>query len=193
VLGSAVEAAMILTAVPIAFVGGILALLIAQETWNVSSLVGLIGLFGIAVQNSLVLVTQSRGLLAAGRPLREAVREASIGRVRPKLMTAGTAILGLLPLLVLQLHGTEIERPLAIVMIGGLATSTLFTLLVLPRFICKCTDGSSAGHTSVTRPPHDTAMRLRKPDFATVLVILLALVILAVLTFELWMPHPSGH
>jgi heavy metal efflux system protein len=133
-LGSAVEAAMILGTVPIAFVGGILALLIARETWNVSSLVGLIGLFGIAVQNSLVLVTQTRGLLADGRPLDDAVREASIGRVRPKLMTAGTATLGLLPLLVLNLHGTEIERPLAIVMIGGLVTSTLFTLLVLPTF-----------------------------------------------------------
>jgi cobalt-zinc-cadmium resistance protein CzcA len=133
-LGSAVEAVMILGTVPIAFVGGILALLLAGETWNVSSLVGLIGLFGIAVQNSLVLVTQTRGLLAEGRPLPEAVREASIGRVRPKLMTAGTATLGLLPLLILQLHGTEIERPLAIVMIGGLVTSTLFTLLVLPTF-----------------------------------------------------------
>jgi cobalt-zinc-cadmium resistance protein CzcA len=115
-LGSAVEAAMILGTVPIAFVGGILALLIAGETWNVSSLVGLIGLFGIAVQNSLVLVTQTGGLVSEGRTLAEAVREASIGRVRPKLMTAGTATLGLLPLLVLQLHGTEIERPLAIVM-----------------------------------------------------------------------------
>jgi cobalt-zinc-cadmium resistance protein CzcA len=133
-LGSAVEAAMILATVPMAFIGGILALLIAGETWNVSSLVGLIGLFGIAVQNSLVLVTQTRGLVADGRTLREAVREASIGRVRPKLMTAGTATLGLLPLLVLQLQGTEIERPLAIVMIGGLVTSTLFTLLVLPTF-----------------------------------------------------------
>ena len=133
-LGSAVEAAMILCTVPIAFVGGILALLIAGDTWNVSSLVGLIGLFGIAVQNSLVLVTQTRGLLAEGRPLAEAIREASIGRVRPKLLTAGTATLGLLPLLALQLHGTEIERPLAVVMIGGLVTSTMFTLLVLPTF-----------------------------------------------------------
>jgi cobalt-zinc-cadmium resistance protein CzcA len=131
-LGSAVDAALILVTVPCAFVGGILALLAAGETWNVSSLVGLIGLFGIAVQNSLVLVTQTRGLLAEGRPLAGAVREASIGRVRPKLMTAGTATLGLLPLLALQLQGTEIERPLAVVMIGGLATSTIFTLLVLP-------------------------------------------------------------
>jgi cobalt-zinc-cadmium resistance protein CzcA len=133
-LGSAVEAVMILGTVPIALVGGILALLLAGETWNVSSLVGLIGLFGIAVQNSLVLVTQTRGLVAEGRALPEAVREASIGRVRPKLMTAATATLGLLLLLVLRLNGTEIERPLAIVMIGGLVTSTVFTLLVLPTF-----------------------------------------------------------
>lgn len=131
-LGSVGEAALILSTVPMALVGGVLALFIARESWNVSSLVGLIGLFGIAVQNSLVLITQTRTLMAEGHEFRQALREASIGRVRPKLMTAGTAILGLMPLLVLRLHGTEIERPLAIVMIGGLVTSTLFTLLVLP-------------------------------------------------------------
>ncbi|AKJ03923.1 cobalt-zinc-cadmium resistance protein CzcA [Archangium gephyra] len=133
-LGSLAEALVILATLPDAFVGGILALLLAGETWNVSSLVGLIGLFGIAVQNGLVLVAQTKGLMAEGKPFPEAVREASIGRVRPKLMTAGTAILGLLPLLVLPLHGTEIERPLAVVMVGGLLTSTLFTLLALPTF-----------------------------------------------------------
>jgi cobalt-zinc-cadmium resistance protein CzcA len=133
-LGSLAESLVILATLPDAFVGGILALLIAGETWNVSSLVGLIGLFGIAVQNGLVLVAQTKDLLARGRPFPEAIREASLGRVRPKLMTAGTAILGLLPLLVLPLHGTEIERPLAVVMVGGLLTSTLFTLLALPTF-----------------------------------------------------------
>lgn len=133
-LGSFAETAVILVTIPSAFVGGILALLATGETWNVSSLVGLIGLFGIAVQNSLVLVAQTRDLVADGLPFRDALREASLGRVRPKLMTASTAILGLLPLLVLDMHGTEIERPLAIVMVGGLVTSTLFTLLVLPAF-----------------------------------------------------------
>jgi cobalt-zinc-cadmium resistance protein CzcA len=133
-LGSFAETGVILATIPSAFVGGIVALLIAGETWNVSSLVGLIGLFGIAVQNSLVLVAQTRELIAEGQPFREALREASLGRVRPKLMTALTAILGLLPLLVLNMHGTEIERPLAIVMIGGLVTSTMFTLLALPTF-----------------------------------------------------------
>jgi cobalt-zinc-cadmium resistance protein CzcA len=133
-LGSFAETGVILATLPSAFVGGIVALLLAGETWNVSSLVGLIGLFGIAVQNSLVLVTQTRALIAEGRTFRDALREASIGRVRPKVMTASTAILGLLPLLVLNMHGTEIERPLAIIMIGGLVTSTLFTLLALPTF-----------------------------------------------------------
>lgn len=134
-LGSFRETALILFTLPMASIGAILALLAAGETWNVSSLVGLIGLFGIAVQNSLVLVTQTHGLRDAGHSLRDAVREASIGRVRPKLMTAGAAIVGLLPILVLQLPGTEIERPLAIVMIGGLITSTMFTLLILPAFL----------------------------------------------------------
>jgi cobalt-zinc-cadmium resistance protein CzcA len=133
-LGSALEVLGILVSLPVAFVGAIVALVITGETWNVSSLVGLCGLFGIAVQNGLVLVTQTRSIMADGKPFAEALREASIGRVRPKLMTAATATLGLLPLLLLRLHGTEIERPLAIVMIGGLVTSTLFTLLALPAF-----------------------------------------------------------
>jgi cobalt-zinc-cadmium resistance protein CzcA len=133
-VGSAAEALIVLATLPDAFVGGIAALLIAGETWNVSSLVGLIALFGIAVQNGLVLITQTKGLVAEGRPFTAALREASIGRVRPKVLTAATAILGLMPLLVLRLHGTEIERPLAVVMIGGLVTSTLFTLLALPTF-----------------------------------------------------------
>jgi len=130
--GSALDAGLILASLPVAFIGSIVALLLSGETWNVSSLVGLIGLFGIAVQNGLVLVTQTRLLMSQGKPFETAVREASIGRVRPKIMTAATAILGLLPILLLRLHGTEIERPLAIVMTGGLITSTIFTLLALP-------------------------------------------------------------
>jgi heavy metal efflux system protein len=133
-LGGVAESLVILATLPDAFVGGILALLLSGETWNVSSLVGLIGLFGIAVQNGLVLVAQTRALVTEGRPFAEALREASLGRVRPKLLTAATAVVGLLPLLVFPFHGTEIERPLAIVMTGGLVTSTLFTLLALPTF-----------------------------------------------------------
>jgi cobalt-zinc-cadmium resistance protein CzcA len=118
---------------PDAFAGGLFALWLAGETWNISSIVGMIGLFGVAVQNSLVLITQAKHLVAAGMPFHEALREASLGRVRPKLMTAGAAILGLMPML-LGIGGSERERPLAIVMVGGLVTSTLFTLIALPSF-----------------------------------------------------------
>lgn len=133
-LESLLETLVVLGTLPIAFVGGILALWISGGTWNASSLVGLIGLFGIAVQNALVLITQTKSLLARGMSLPDAVREASVSRVRPKVMTAATAILGLLPLVVFRFHGAELERPLAVVMIGGLVTSTLFTLLALPAF-----------------------------------------------------------
>jgi len=134
-IGDLGETLTILLTVPSALVGGVVALLATGETWNVSSLVGLLGLFGIAVQNGLVLVTQAEQLRHEGKGYQDALREACLGRVRPKLMTAATAILGLLPLVVLPLRGVELERPLAIVMIGGLFTSTLFTLLVLPTFL----------------------------------------------------------
>jgi cobalt-zinc-cadmium resistance protein CzcA len=125
---------VILLTLPDAFVGGIVAMLLTGETLNVSSAVGFIGLFGIAVQNGLVLIAQTRALMAEGLPFDEALRRASVGRVRPKLMTAACAMLGLLPLVLLRGQGGELERPLAIVMIGGLVTSTLFTLLALPTF-----------------------------------------------------------
>jgi len=122
---------VVLGTLPVAFAGGLYALAFAGETWNASSIVGVIGLFGVAVQNSLVLISQTKELIANGLPFLAALREASIGRVRPKLMTAGAAILGLTPMLI-GFGGSELERPLAIVMVGGLVTSTLFTLLVLP-------------------------------------------------------------
>jgi len=123
--------AMVVATLPMAFAGGLYALGLAGETWNVGSIVGVIGLFGVAVQNSLVLIAQTKELLRSGLPFPQALREASVGRVRPKLMTAGSAILGLLPML-FGLGGSELERPLAIVMVGGLLSSTLFTLIALP-------------------------------------------------------------
>jgi heavy metal efflux system protein len=130
-LGRWREVAVVLGTLPVAFAGGLFALALTGGSWNASSIVGVIGLFGVAVQNSLVLITQTKELVGRGLPFGEALREASIGRVRPKLMTAGAAILGLLPML-LGFGGSELERPLAVVMVGGLSTSTLFTLLVLP-------------------------------------------------------------
>ncbi len=127
------EVFVVVATLPDAFAGALFALWLAGETWNISSIVGMIGLFGVAVQNSLVLITQAKDLMARGVPFEEALREASLGRVRPKLMTAGAAILGLMPML-FGFGGSELERPLAIAMVGGLVTSTLFTLLALPSF-----------------------------------------------------------
>jgi cobalt-zinc-cadmium resistance protein CzcA len=132
-LGRWREVLVVIATLPDAFAGGLFALWLAGETWNISSIVGMIGLFGVAVQNSLVLIIQAKHLMVEGMPFAEAIREASIGRVRPKLMTAGSAILGLMPML-FGIGGSELERPLAIVMVGGLITSTLFTLLALPSF-----------------------------------------------------------
>jgi len=132
-LGRWREVMVVVLTLPDAFAGGLFALWLAGGNWNISSIVGMIGLFGVAVQNSLVLITQAKHLVDSGLPFHEALKEASLGRVRPKLMTAGAAILGLLPML-LGIGGSELERPLAIVMVGGLITSTLFTLLALPSF-----------------------------------------------------------
>lgn len=125
------EVLVVLTTLPNAFVGGLLDLWVAGETWNISSIVGTIVLFGVALQNSLVLIRQAEDLRLGGRPFIDSIKEASLGRVRPKLMTAGSAILGLSPML-FGVGGSELERPLAIVMVGGLVTSTLYTLLASP-------------------------------------------------------------
>ncbi len=131
-LNSSSLALMVLATVPSAFIGGVASLLLARESLNVSSAVGFIALFGIAVQNSLVLLTQTKVLEEAGVPQEEAVRTTTQRRLRPSLMTAACAALGLVPILVSGGVGAEIEKPLAVVMVGGLVTSTLFTLLVLP-------------------------------------------------------------
>jgi len=131
-LKSSAEAFIILATVPSAFIGGVAALLLTGESLNVSSAVGFIALFGIAVQNSLVLLTQTNDFVADGHSKEEAIRLASVQRLRPKLMTASCAALGLAPILLSNGIGAEIEKPLAIVMVGGLLTSTLFTLCVLP-------------------------------------------------------------
>ncbi len=146
-LGRWREVLVVVATLPDAFAGGLLALWLAGETWNISSIVGMIGLFGVAVQNSLVLITQAKHLMAEGKPFAEALEEASLGRVRPKLMTAGCAILGLMPML-LGIGGSELERPLAIVMVGGLITSTLFTLLALPSFYAWVGAPKEANHES---------------------------------------------
>ena len=94
--------------------------------------VGFIALWGIAVLNGVVLVSCIRGLREAGTPRRQAISEGALARFRPVMMTATVAALGLVPFLFAKGPGSEVQRPLAIVVIGGLVTSTLLTLVVVP-------------------------------------------------------------
>ncbi|WP_394822951.1 efflux RND transporter permease subunit [Pendulispora albinea] len=129
--GTLRHAAMILASVPLALVGGMIALLLRGMTLNVSSAVGFIALFGVAVQNGVIMVSNlnhMRGTLS----LREAVIHGAKDRLRPVLMTATVATLGLLPAALAHGIGSDVQRPLATVVVGGLATATVLTLLVLP-------------------------------------------------------------
>ena len=130
--GSLRQAALVLSNVPFALVGGIFALLASGEYLSVPASVGFIALLGIAVLNGVVMVTYFNQLRAQGLPLAQVVVEGAKRRLRPVMMTASIAAFGLLPLLFASGPGSEIQRPLAIVVIGGLVTSTLLTLLLLP-------------------------------------------------------------
>lgn len=130
--GSVRQAGLILGNVPFALVGGIIALWLSGEYLSVPASVGFIALLGIAVLNGLVLVSHFNHLHGIGTPIEQAVREGALRRLRPVLMTATIAALGLVPLLLATGPGSEIQRPLAIVVIGGLVSSTALTLLLLP-------------------------------------------------------------
>lgn len=127
------EALLIFLNVPLALVGGLIALFIAGQNLSVPSSVGFIALFGIAVLNGVVLVTYFNQLhREQGLEIREAVVRGAMLRLRPVLMTALCAMLGLIPLLFATGPGSEVQRPLAVTVVGGLVTSTALTLLVLP-------------------------------------------------------------
>ncbi|NCU01105.1 efflux RND transporter permease subunit [Candidatus Macondimonas diazotrophica] len=130
--GSVRQALLVLTNIPFALIGGIFALWLTGEYLSVPASVGFIALLGIAVLNGVVMVTYFNQLRVAGRSLEAAVIEGAQRRLRPVLMTASIAALGLVPLLFATGPGSEIQRPLAIVVIGGLVSSTLLTLLLLP-------------------------------------------------------------
>ena len=130
--GRVLDAARVFTGVPFAAVGGILALWLRDLPFSISAGVGFIALSGVAVLGDMVLVSTIRQLLAAGRPLDEALVEAAETRLRPVLMTALVAGLGFLPMALNTGIGAEVQRPLATVVIGGVVSSTLLTLVVLP-------------------------------------------------------------
>lgn len=126
------NASLILLNIPLALVGGIVALWVSGQNLSVPASVGFIALFGIALENGMVLVTYLNQLVSEGRDVDEASVEGACLRLRPVLMTATTTALGLLPLLFSTGTGSEVQRPLATVVVGGLLTSTVLTLLVIP-------------------------------------------------------------
>ena len=125
-------ATLIIMVLPFASIGGVFGLLFSGEYLSVPASVGFIALWGIAVLNGVVLVSYVRGLRRDGKSVREAIVEGARMRFRPVMMTATVAMLGLVPFLFSSGPGSEVQRPLAIVVIGGLITSTLLTLVVLP-------------------------------------------------------------
>lgn len=128
----ALDALRIFAGVPFAMVGGVLALLARGLPFSISAAVGFIALSGVSVLGDMVLVSRVRQLLASGLPLDRAIREAALSRLRPVLMTAAVAALGFVPMALNTGVGAEVQRPLATVVIGGILSSTLLTLVVLP-------------------------------------------------------------
>ena len=130
--GAVRHAGLILINVPLAMLGGMLALWLRDMTLNVSSAVGFITLFGVAVQNGVILVSGLNELRQKGVPLAQAVVLGSTDRLRAVLLTATVAALGMLPAAMAHGIGSDVQRPLATVVVGGLVSATLLTLFVLP-------------------------------------------------------------
>lgn len=149
-LGKVKPALAIYSAIPLALAGGVFALALSGLPFSISAAVGFIALSGIAVLNGLVLMSSVQDRRAAGMPLEAAIRESALTRLRPVLMTALVASLGFVPMALATGQGAEVQKPLAIVVIGGLITSTLLTLLVLPAVSKLLLRESSAD----AREPH---------------------------------------
>jgi heavy metal efflux system protein len=131
-LGSAADAALVFSGVPLALTGGVAALLMRGIPLSISAGIGFIALSGVAVLNGLVIISFIQRLRAEGRSLLEAVEQGALTRLRPVLMTALVASLGFVPMAIATGPGAEVQRPLATVVIGGIISSTILTLLVLP-------------------------------------------------------------
>ncbi len=146
------QALLVLSNIPFAMTGGIIALWLSGEYLSVPASVGFIALLGIAVLNGVVMVSYFNQIYELGKPIEEVITQGAIRRLRPVLMTASIAAFGLIPLLFASGPGSEIQRPLAIVVIGGLVTSTLLTLILLPilyrRFGQRNNEKISQGRTT---------------------------------------------
>ena len=131
-LGSAKDAAIVFTGVPLALTGGVAALALRDIPLSISAGVGFIALSGVAVLNGLVIIAFINNLRREGLSIDQAIHDGAMKRLRPVLMTALVASLGFVPMAIAVDAGAEVQRPLATVVIGGIISSTLLTLLVLP-------------------------------------------------------------
>jgi cobalt-zinc-cadmium resistance protein CzcA len=136
---------LVFSGVPLGLTGGVLALALRGMPFSISAAVGFIALSGVAVLNGLVMVSFINQLRREGRPVEEAIRRGSLTRLRPVLMTALVASLGFVPMALATGTGAEVQRPLATVVIGGLVSSTLLTLVVLPALIRLFAGGVTDG------------------------------------------------
>ena len=156
--GSVRQALLVLSNIPFALVGGIVALWVTGEYLSVPASVGFIALLGIAVLNGVVLVSYFNQLHAEGLPLLDCVTEGAKRRLRPVLMTASITAFGLIPLLFATGPGSEVQRPLAIVVIGGLISATALTLILLPilylRFGQPSVETNPSSARTATEPNH---------------------------------------
>ncbi|GGI44533.1 swarming motility protein SwrC [Paenibacillus marchantiophytorum] len=130
--GNASAPFAILFCLPLAAIGGLLGLFVTGESLNVTSLIGFLMLIGIVVTNAIVLIDRVQQLVLQGHPLRQSLIEAGMTRLRPIIMTAGATVMALMPLALSLSKGTIVSKGLAVVVIGGLSTSTLLTLVVVP-------------------------------------------------------------
>jgi cobalt-zinc-cadmium resistance protein CzcA len=130
--GSARDALLVFSGVPLALTGGVLSLWLRGMPFSISAAVGFIALSGVAVLNGMVMLSFIRDLRGGGKPLEMAILEGAMVRLRPVLMTALVASLGFVPMALNVGIGAEVQRPLATVVIGGIVSSTVLTLVVLP-------------------------------------------------------------
>jgi cobalt-zinc-cadmium resistance protein CzcA len=126
---------LVLLNVPFALAGGIMALIVTKTNFNISAGIGFIALFGICIQNGVIIISVIKQNLDKGIPLDEAIKTGAISRVRPVVMTALMAIFGLLPAAISTGIGSETQKPLAIVIVGGLISATILTLVIFPLVI----------------------------------------------------------
>jgi cobalt-zinc-cadmium resistance protein CzcA len=157
-LGSMPDALLVFSGVPLALTGGIAALLLRGIPLSISAAIGFIALSGVAVLNGLVIITFIERLRREGRPLVDAVREGAMTRLRPVLMTALVASLGFVPMAIATGAGAEVQRPLATVVIGGVISSTILTLLVLPAlYVLFRRKPTETGDSTAPEPKGETA------------------------------------